>query len=160
MPFLPTKQPMVDQNGSITPVWQQYFQALQTQLSTVQTQATASAATLAGFDSTAGQTRRVRVASTAALTISTGVIPGAEIDGVTLVAGDFVLLKDQPTAAENGIYVCSATPARNSNYATFNAYPGALVAVEEGTTNADTVWLCTADLGGTLGVTAITWAAH
>jgi hypothetical protein len=44
----------------------------------------------------------VRVASTANVTISG---PGAAIDGVTLAAGNRVLLKNQTTASENGIYV-------------------------------------------------------
>jgi propanediol utilization protein len=43
----------------------------------------------------------VRVASTAALSIAS---PGSSIDGVTLVAGDRVLLKNQASAFENGLY--------------------------------------------------------
>ena len=45
----------------------------------------------------------VRVATTATVTVSG---PGAAIDGITLSSGDRVLLKNQSTASENGIYIC------------------------------------------------------
>jgi hypothetical protein len=40
----------------------------------------------------------------------------------------------------------------------FNELVSAFVFVEEGSTLADTGWVCTANAGGTLGTTAITWA--
>ncbi|TRC92182.1 hypothetical protein FJV76_32295 [Mesorhizobium sp. WSM4303] len=102
---------------------------------------------------------RVRVATTANITISTALNNGDALDGVTLATGDLVLVKNQSSAAENGIYVVGASPARSSNYDTYDEHPGSLIAVEEGTTNADTLWLCTSNRGGTLNTTAINFSA-
>lgn len=80
------------------------------------------------------------------------------IDGIALVAGDRVLVKDQTTAAQNGIYVVSATAwARSDDMSIWAEFPNAYVFVEQGTTNADNGFLCTSDQGGTLGSTAVTW---
>lgn len=100
----------------------------------------------------------VRVATTANITISTALNSGDTIDGITLADGDIVLVKDQTAQEENGLYVVGATPARWSEYDTFDEHPGALIAVQEGSTNADSLWLCFADTGGTLGSTAITFS--
>ena len=98
---------------------------------------------------------RVRAATTANITISTALNNGDSLDGVTLATGDLVLVKNQSTAADNGVYVVGASPARAGEYDTYNEHPGSLIAVQEGTTNADTLWLCTSDTGGTLNTTAI-----
>jgi hypothetical protein len=98
-----------------------------------------------------------RVASTANVTITA---PGTQIDGVTLATGDRVLLKNQTTAALNGIYVfaTSATSmTRASDMDVWTDVPGALVSVEEGTNGAGTLWLCTSTAGGTIGSNSITW---
>jgi len=83
------------------------------------------------------------------------------IDGVTLAAGDRVLVKDQTTPAQNGIYVAQLAPPmgliRAPDQDTWAEVPSAYVWVEIGTANADTGWVCTADQGGTLGTTAIPW---
>jgi fimbrial isopeptide formation D2 family protein/uncharacterized repeat protein (TIGR01451 family) len=92
----------------------------------------------------------VRVASTADVggTFSAGTITGATrtIDGVPVNIGDFVLLKDEATAAENGVYQVSAITGANAETVTlvrsnnFNGNPaasGLAVAVLGGTTNAD-----------------------
>lgn len=102
----------------------------------------------------------VHVASTANVTIASELENGDTLDGITLVTGDLVLLKDQSNSAENGIYVVAASGAasRDDLYDTYDEHPGALIHVEEGTTNADTLYHCTSNQGGTLGVTAITWA--
>ncbi|PBB80895.1 hypothetical protein CK218_10825 [Mesorhizobium sp. WSM3879] len=102
---------------------------------------------------------RVRVATTANITIATALNNGDTLDGVSLVTGDTVLVKDQSSASENGIYVVGASPARSANYDTYDEHPGALIAVEEGTANADTLWLCTSNRGGTLNSTAINFSA-
>jgi len=99
----------------------------------------------------------VRAATTANITIATALNNGDTIDGVTLATNDLVLVKDQSTASQNGIYVVQSSPARDDLYDTFIEHVGALVAVSEGTANADTMWLCTSDKGGTLDSTAITW---
>jgi hypothetical protein len=102
----------------------------------------------------------VKARSTATVTISN---PGTAIfDGATLVAGDRLLLMNQTAAAENGIYVfngASSPLTRSSDFDAWTEVPSAFVLVEQGTTYADTAWLCTADQGGTLGTTAINWIA-
>ncbi len=100
----------------------------------------------------------VRAATTANVTISN---PATAIfDGVTLANGERLLLKNQSTASENGIYVFNGSGSALTRVTDMDAWtevPGAFVAVEEGTANADTIWLCTANQGGTLGSTSITW---
>ena len=81
------------------------------------------------------------------------------VDGVVLVAADRVLVKNQTTQADNGLYLCAAGAwTRTTDMNTWAQVPGAYVFVETGTTLADTGWVCTSDAGGTIGVTAITWA--
>lgn len=99
----------------------------------------------------------VRAATTANITISTGAATGAIIDGVTLAAGDLVLVKNQTSTAQNGVYLVSGSPARHSEYDTYNEHPGCFVTVQEGTVNADTLWQCTSNRGGTLDTTALTF---
>lgn len=80
------------------------------------------------------------------------------IDGVTLSSGDRVLVKNQTAAEENGIYVASATAwSRSSDADTWDELVSAFIFVEEGSTQADSGWVCTVNAGGTLGVTAVTW---
>lgn len=98
----------------------------------------------------------VRVASTGNVTIAT---PGTAIDGVTLANGDRVLLKDQTTQSQNGIYVFNGSGSALTRATDFDAWaeiPGATIPVTEGTTNADVIYLSTANAGGTIGTTAIT----
>ncbi len=99
----------------------------------------------------------VRAATTANITIATALNNGDTLDGVTLATNDLVLVKDQSTASQNGIYVVQSSPARDDLYDTFIEHVGALIAISEGTTNADHMYLCTADKGGTLDSAAITW---
>jgi|TARA_R110000823_G_scaffold224315_2_gene352329 hypothetical protein len=102
----------------------------------------------------------VRAATTATITIATALNNGDTLDGVTLATNDLVLVKDQGDsgdAADNGIYVVQASPARDDLYDTFIEHVGALIAISEGTTNADHMYLCTSDKSGTLDSTAITW---
>jgi len=81
------------------------------------------------------------------------------VDGVVLVAADRVLVKNQTTTANNGLYLCAAGSwTRTTDMDTWAEVPGAYVFVEQGTTLADTGWVCTSDAGGTIGVTAIVWA--
>ena len=80
------------------------------------------------------------------------------IDGIAVVAGDRVLVKNQTAPAENGIYVVSATAwTRATDMNIWAEVPNAFTFVETGSTQADTGWVCTSNAGGTLGVTAITW---
>jgi hypothetical protein len=100
----------------------------------------------------------VRVATTGNVTISTALNAGDSIDGVVLVGGDLVLVKSQSAPAENGIYVAGAVPARSAEFDTYNEHPGAFLAVQEGSTLADTFWFCTSNVGGTLNTTAIAFS--
>jgi len=80
------------------------------------------------------------------------------IDGVAYVAGQTILVKDQTTPANNGLYtVASGAWTRSTQMNTWAQVPGMIISVEEGTTMHDTVWLSTADIGGTLGTTPITF---
>jgi len=95
----------------------------------------------------------------AASTANVASLSGAQtIDGIALIAGDRVLLKDQTTPATNGIYVIAAGAwARSDDMNLWTEIPSAYVFVEQGTTNAENGYVCTSDQGGTLGTTAITW---
>ena len=87
-------------------------------------------------------------------------LSGAEtIDGVSVTAGDRVLVTGQTNLAENGIYV-AATGAwsRADDANNWDELVSAFVFVEEGTTYGDTGWVCTVDTGGTLGTTDVIWA--
>ena len=100
----------------------------------------------------------VRVATVAAGTLASSFANAQVVDGITLVTGDRILIKNQAAPAENGIYVVTAgTPTRALDMDAWLEVPGALIAVEQGSTNADTIWLSSADQGGTLGTTAITF---
>jgi len=80
------------------------------------------------------------------------------IDGYTTLAGDRVLVKNQSTAANNGIYVASSgTWAYATDANTWNQYVGAIIFIEYGT-QKNGAWYCSAQPGGTLGVTAINWS--
>ncbi|MFC3322151.1 DUF2793 domain-containing protein [Mesorhizobium cantuariense] len=102
-----------------------------------------------------GKRGRVRVATTATITISTALNNGDSLDGVTLATGDLVLVKNQSAAEQNGIYVVGPSPARSSEFDTYNEHPGSLMIVEEGTVNDNTLWVCGSNEGGTLNTTAI-----
>lgn len=96
----------------------------------------------------------VRAATTANITRSAP----QTIDGVSVIAGDRVLVKNQTAPEENGIFVVAAGAwARSTDMDTWAEVPSAFTFVEEGSTNADTSWVSTADAGGVLNTTAITW---
>jgi hypothetical protein len=100
----------------------------------------------------------VRVATTADITISTALNVGDTIDGITLADGDRVLVKDQSTGSENGIYVAGATPVRSGDANTSaEVTPGMFVFVEEGTTNGDNGFVLTTDAPITLDTTSLTF---
>ena len=81
------------------------------------------------------------------------------IDGITVAAGDRVLVKNQGTQANNGIYL-AATGAwsRAPDADAYSELVSAFLFVESGSTLAGTAWYCTSQPGGTLGVTAIVWS--
>jgi hypothetical protein len=100
-----------------------------------------------------------RAASTADVTIASALENGDIIDGVTLVTGDRVLLKNQTTGSQNGIYtvVASGSASRDTEFDTITELAGQLVIIQEGTVNADTFHLCTTDTSATLGTTSISF---
>jgi hypothetical protein len=97
----------------------------------------------------------VTAATTANITLS-----GPQtIDGKAVVAGNTVLVKNQTTSSQNGIYQVNAGAwTYATGCTTWEQYVSALVFVEFGTTQIGTAWYCTAQPGGTLGVTAMTWS--
>ena len=97
----------------------------------------------------------VKVATTTNITLS-----GTQtIDGYSVQVNDRVLVKNQTAPAENGIYSAqSSTWTRTTDADTWDELISAYVFVQLGSTQADTGWVCTIDSGGTLGVTAVTWA--
>jgi hypothetical protein len=97
----------------------------------------------------------VVAATTANITLS-----GAQtIDGVSCIAGDRVLVKNQGTASQNGIYIVAAGSwTRALDMDAWSEVPGSFVAVEQGTANGDKLFLCTSNAGGTIDSTAIDWS--
>lgn len=98
----------------------------------------------------------VRVATTANITLS-----GTQtIDGIAVIAGDRVLVKNQTAASANGIYVVAAGSWSRATDADSSAEvtPGMFTFVEEGTTLGATGWVCNAIAPITLGSTSLTFA--
>ena len=80
------------------------------------------------------------------------------IDGYTTLSGDRVLVKNQTTASQNGIYIASATAwVRALDASTWNELISAITFIEYGT-QAGGAWFCTAQPGGTINVTAVNWS--
>ena len=100
-----------------------------------------------------------RVATTANIDLTADLQNGDTLDGVTLVTGNKVLVKNQTSASDNGIYdvVASGTATRNADYDTIAELAGQIVVVQEGTANGDDLYLCTTDTSATLGVSDITF---
>jgi len=98
-------------------------------------------------------------ASTANVNLSNGLEAGDSIDGVTLVAGDRVLLKDQTDATENGLYlaVSSGASSRDPEHDSIAELSGGMVVVNQGSTNDNKIFLCTTDNTGSVGSTNITY---
>lgn len=98
----------------------------------------------------------VRVATTADITLS-----GTQtIDGVSAIAGDRVLVKNQSTGSENGIYVVAAGSWSRATDADSDAEvtSGMFTFVEEGTANADSGWVLSTNNPITVGTTALTFS--
>ena len=102
----------------------------------------------------------VRVATTAAGTLATDFENGDTIDGVVLATNDRILIKNQASGSENGIYTVNASgaPTRAADADTnAEVTAGMFVFVEEGTTNADTGWVLATDNPITLDTTALSF---
>lgn len=97
----------------------------------------------------------VRAATTANITLS-----GTQtIDGVALSSGERVLVKDQSTAQNNGIYVVASGAWARSMDADISAEVkgGMMMWVNEGTTNGDKQFILTTNDPITLGTTPLTF---
>jgi hypothetical protein len=106
----------------------------------------------------------VRAATTGPVNLANQLEAGDTIDTtVTLVAGDRVLVKNQSTASENGIYVVQASGAAvrasdaNGTADTGEVSGGTFTFVEEGTVNADSGWVVSSNGPLTVGTDAINW---
>jgi hypothetical protein len=97
----------------------------------------------------------VKVATTANITLS-----GAQtIDGVSVVAGDRVLVKNQTSGSQNGLYVAAAGAwARSTDAnASSNLTTGSFVYVDQGTSNGGTAWVLSTTGTITVGTTSVTF---
>jgi hypothetical protein len=124
--------------------------------------ATSDAATKNYVDqAVAGLRTRIiaEAATTANVDLTADLQNGDTIDGVTLVTGDRVLVKDQTTASQNGLYivVASGTASRDPEHDTIAELSGGMVVVNQGTSNDNKIFLCTTDSDGTIGSTDITY---
>jgi len=101
----------------------------------------------------------VRAATTANGALATAYANGQVVDGVTLATNDRILLKNQTTGSENGIYVVNASgaPTRATDFDGNSEVSQATVMVREGTTLADTAWVMTNNGAITIGTTALTF---
>lgn len=102
----------------------------------------------------------VRVATTASVLLVSALENGDVVDGVTLATGDRVLVKNQDTASENGIYVVQASGAavRSTDADTSaEVTAGMFTFVSEGTINADSGWVLSTNDTITLGTTELTF---
>ncbi len=100
------------------------------------------------------------VATTTAGTLSTSFANGQTVDGVTLVTGDRILIKDQATGSENGIYTVnsSGAPTRATDFdSNAEVTSGAFTFVEEGTVNGDGGFVLTTNDPITVGTTSLTF---
>jgi len=90
-----------------------------------------------------------RVATTVAGTLASSFENGDVIDGVTLVTGDKILIKNQVTGSENGIYevAASGAPTRALDLQVGASGASVFTFIEEGTVNKDSGWVCTSDVG-------------
>ena len=103
--------------------------------------------------------------SNGAGTITAGSNGALSIDGATPTAGDRILLKDQTTATQNGLYTVTTVGSGSAAYvltrtpdadAASEITGGAFVFVEAGTANADNGYVFTHNGTPTLGTTNIT----
>ncbi len=110
----------------------------------------------AGTNGTNGVNAPAVLAATTANVTQSGTMT---VDGVSLVAGDRILCKDQTTAAQNGIWVVAAGAwARAADADTALENAGMIVRVQAGTVNGGTRWVTSFKSTDTTGTTAMVWA--
>jgi len=130
--------------------------------SAVQTQMDTKASTTYVDNLVTGLKTRIlcEAASTANLDLTADLQNGDTLDGVTLVTDDRVLVKDQSTASQNGVYtvVVSGTASRDTDFNTISELSGQMVIINQGTTNDNTFWLCTTNNNATLDTDSISFS--
>jgi hypothetical protein len=101
----------------------------------------------------------VRVATTANGALATAYANAQTVDGVALVTGDRILIKNQTTQTENGIYTVNAAgaPTRALDADSTAELDSATVTVQAGTVGADTVWTQTTNTP-VVGTNNLVWA--
>ena len=129
--------------------------------SAIQTQIDTKAATTYVDDAVAGLRTRIiaEAATTGNIDLTADLENGDTIDGVTLVTGDRVLVKDQSTASQNGLYtvVSSGTASRDTQFNTIDELSGQMIVVNQGTANDNKIFLCTTNNTASLGSDSITY---
>ena len=129
--------------------------------SAIQTQIDTKAATTYVDDAVAGLRTRIiaEAATTANIDLTADLQNGDTIDGVTLVTGDRVLVKDQSTASQNGLYtvVSSGTASRDTQFNTIDELSGQMIVVNQGTANDNKIFLCTTNNTASSGSDSITY---
>lgn len=128
-----------------------------TQIATTEYVTTAVQVAQQGIDPKAS----VRAATTVNGTLASAYANASVVDGITLATGNRILLKNQTTGAENGIYTVNASgaPTRATDAdISAEVTAGMYTFVEEGTVNADSGWILTNDGAITLGTTALVFA--
>lgn len=119
------------------------------------TQGTAGSTGAQGTTGATGSTVVVLAATTTNITLS-----GTQtVDGIALVAGDRVLVKDQTASANNGVYVVvSGGPwTRATDSSTSDLLAAEVVSVTRGTINGGSIWTTNFKGTDTLGTTAMSW---
>ena len=84
-----------------------------------------------------------RVATTGNVDLTADLQNGDTIDGVTIATGNQVLVKNQGTASQNGIYtvVASGTASRSTDFDSMAEISGQMVIIQEGSTNDNKIFL-------------------
>jgi hypothetical protein len=91
----------------------------------------------------------VIVATTSPGTLATSFENGDTIDGVTLVTGYRILIKDQTNQVENGVYIVnvSGSPSRAPDFGVGYTAAGTFVFIQEGTVNDNAGFICNSSSG-------------
>ena len=98
---------------------------------------------------------------------NSGTQAALSVDGQTMASGERVLVKDQSTAAQNGIYTVTTVGDGSSNWVLTRATDfdtsteitsGAFTFVETGSSYADSGWVMTTDGTITVGTTSLAWS--
>ncbi len=105
----------------------------------------------------------VRVATTTSGTLATSFANGQSVDGLSLVTNNRILIKNQVTASENGIYVVQSAgaPIRATDTDTGSSISGITIRVQSGTVNGGRGFVCTNAAGSdVVGTNSLTFVVY